>query len=51
VFDARSVLANVVVAQIEEGAVDHAVMRPKTGLAIANEALICIDAHQQESVD
>ncbi len=30
---------------------DHAVMRPKTGLAIANEALICVDAHQQKSVD
>ena len=42
--------ADVVVAQIEDGAVDHAMMRPEAGFAVADEALVGIDPHQQESV-
>ena len=49
-FDAGGVFADVVVAQIEDGAVDHAMMRPEAGFAVADEALIGVDPHQQKSV-
>ena len=40
----------VIVAQVEDGAVDHAVMCPEAGLAIADKALVGVDADQQEFV-
>ena len=45
-FDAGGVLANVVFAQVEDSAVDHAVMCPEAGLAVADEALVGVDPHQ-----
>ena len=37
-------------AEIEDGAMDHAVMGPEAGFTVADDALIGVDAHEQESV-
>ena len=50
VFDAGGVLADEVVAELEDCAIDYAVMCPESGFAVADDALVCVDAHEEESV-
>ena len=51
VLDEPGVLADVVLAQLLYLLADHAVVRPQTGFAIADQTLVGVDADQQIATD
>jgi hypothetical protein len=50
-FDPSRILADIVIAQLFNGGLNSAMVRPQTGLTIADNAFIGVDAHEEEAIN